>query len=466
MPPQLKGALEDNVLTALCWSDQHAANVSMQVPAELFATRAYREIAEKAIDHLQRYNIPPKGHLRDLLEDKLRRGDEGILLKRTLDAMEELQANFQPEFVLEQLQHFIAMRKLSMAVEQAADALNEGDVDKAREALFEQDLAPKQTPGIWLNDPKRALSFLDHRDEDFFSSDIDVLDDLGVRPRRKTLTLMIAAAKRGKSTWLVGVGKRAILHHQKALHITLENSEELTSKRYTQALFAMAADSRDASIRVPVFKRDSLGRCLSIEHDVLTPEVLRPEARKQLGKRLSALRGKLLIKEFPTSTLTIAQLNAYLDVLERAESFIPDLLIIDYPDLMAVGDVRDMRVNLGKLFAQLRGIGVARNMAVVAVTQGNRSSDHARTVTAGMVAEDWSKIGTADTVLTYSQTSEEKEIGLARVLVAAARDARDKYVVMISQSYATCQFCIDSVYMSKFVESEVDRMTGNGKNED
>jgi uncharacterized membrane protein YccC len=111
MPPQLKGALEDNVLTALCWSDQHAANVSMQVPAELFATRAYREIAEKAIDHLQRYNIPPKGHLRDLLEDKLRRGDEGILLKRTLDAMEELQANFQPEFVLEQLQHFIAMRK-------------------------------------------------------------------------------------------------------------------------------------------------------------------------------------------------------------------------------------------------------------------------------------------------------------------------------------------------------------------
>jgi replicative DNA helicase len=105
-------------------------------------------------------------------------------------------------------------------------------------------------------------------------------------------------------------------------------------------------------------------------------------------------------------------------------------------------------------------------MAVVAVTQGNRSSDNARTVTAGMVAEDWSKIGTADTVLTYSQTSEEKEIGLARVLVAAARDARDKYVVMISQSYATCQFCIDSVYMSKFVESEVDRMTGNGKNEE
>ena len=221
----------------------------------------------------------------------------------------------------------------------------------------------------------------------------------------------------------------------------------------------MSSNEKDKSIRVPTFTRDSLGRCSSIEYDTLAPEIIAAGSRDKLRGKLRSIRGKLLIKEFPTSTLTMGQYNAYLDMLERTEGFVPDLVLIDYPDLMAL-DTSSLRIDTGRLFRQLRGVAVARNHALVTVTQGNRSSDSARVVTTSMVAEDWSKIGTADTVLTYSQTSEERELGLARVLVAAARDQQDKYIVLISQSYATGQFCLDSVYFSKFLEEEVDRLSG------
>jgi hypothetical protein len=82
-----------------------------------------------------------------------------------------------------------------------------------------------------------------------------------------------------------------------------------------------------------------------------------------------------------------------------------------------------------------------------------------------MVAEDWSLGGTADTICTISRTQDEKDNGLARILVDKARMTRDSWLALISQSYATGQFALDSVYFSKYIAEEVDRITGTD-NED
>ena len=78
----LKGSLEDNVLTMLAHSTEHAAMLTITVTSDLFSTRAYRKIAEKTITFIQTYNEPPGVHLRDILEDDLRRGEDGRLLAR------------------------------------------------------------------------------------------------------------------------------------------------------------------------------------------------------------------------------------------------------------------------------------------------------------------------------------------------------------------------------------------------
>lgn len=461
----LKGSLEENLLTMLCWDDQNASAILLKVRPELFSSRSYRRIAEAAAKHLEEFGRAPQAHITDILEDDMRRGEEGILLRRILEDMAALAPTIQPDYVLTQLDKFITLRQISGAIEAASDAVQAGDAEKAQAALYSTDFNRKGSPGIWLHKPDEVLAFFNERDEDFFPSGVNVLDVRGIRPRRKTMFLILAPKKTGKSWWLCEMGKQSLMHRKKVLHITLEMSEEECAKRYVQALFAMSSTSV-GQIRVPIFKRDQLGRCSSIDFDVQVPEYLRPEIRAEIAKKLEALRNRppLLIKEFPTGNLSVAQLSSFLDSLARREHFEPDVLLIDYPKLMK-HDLNNLRLSIGRNLEELRGIGVERNIAIVAPAQGNRSSESAKVVTSGMLGEDWSMAQTADVVCSISRTKAEREIGLARIFVDSARSMEDKYLVMISQSYTTGQFCLDSTYMSKHVEAEVTRISGEGEEE-
>lgn len=458
---RLNGSIEDNVLTLLCHSTEHAAALSVQLNPDIFSTRNYRKIAEKAFAHILDYSAPIGVHLRDEMEADLRRGDEGKLLGRVIDDMDALRIDIQPDYVLASLAKFIASRKLAMALEEASDSLHAGDLEGAERAIYQRDIPQASSPGIWLHDAKAMLAFMDKSEGDYFPSGIEVFDQRGVRPQRGEQFLIIGPKKAGKSFWAVQIGKEAILARKKVLHISTENSEMITARRYCQALFAMTAMKAE-TIRVPILKKDSLGRFTNLDFDTRSVEGLIPENRASVAKKLNAFRSrsKLLIKEFPTGSLTIPQLNAYLDHLSRADNFRPDLLIVDSGNRMAMrGD--KIRTDMGQTFIQLRGIAQARNMAQVVTTHSNRSGDSAKIVTGGAhVGEDYSLTGTADIICTISRTATEKSHGLARILVDGARNIEDSWIALITQNYATAQFCIDSVYMQRHVQSEINRLSG------
>lgn len=464
---QLNGSLEDNILTLLCWSDEHAVAVSMQIAPELFSTKAYRKIAAKALEHLAAYSRAPAGHIRDLLEDDLRRGDDGKLLSRVLQDMEALQATLQPAYVLSQLAGFIALRRLKMALADASEAADRGDIEAAERALLERDTMQSASPGIWLHHAEDMLRFLDIDESDWFPSGIDELDNRGVRPARKTLFLMIGAKGVGKSWWCIDMGKAAIMNKKAVLHITLENSEEETAKRYTQSIMAMGVGAA-TTIRYPVFRRDALGRFTSIDFDERVAEGVNAENRGSVAAKLGSFknRSRLLIKEFPTGVLTIPQLNAYLDTLAKTENFRPDLMIVDSGNKLAFRG-EHIRADMGRNFTLLRGMGVARNMAVASTTHSNRSGDIARTVTgAAHVGEDYSMLGTADVVCTISKSAWERENGICRILVDKSRTSADRWMTTITQSYATGQFALDSIYHSKHVADEIDRRSGEDNDDE
>ena len=463
----LKGGLEDNVLTLLCYSDEYANALTLKLTPDLFSTRNYRKIAEKTFAHITAYGRPPGDHLRDIMEDDLRRGEEGTLLTKILDDMHGLYSNgFQAAYVLNELDRYISIRKLTAAVEDASDALARGDIETAERSLYQRDITQAATQGIWLHDTKAMLNFLYQHEEDEYSSGIEIFDRRGISPRRKEMFLVIGAKKVGKSFWAVQAGKENMLRRKKVLHVTLENSEEVTAQRYVQALFALTKEKAE-TLRIPIFKKDQLGRCTSIDFEQRTFDAITLDNKGSVAKKLGALKNRahLLIKEFPTGGLTLAHLNAYLDQLSRNENFRPDLLIVDSGNKMAMrGD--HFRTDLGQNIIGLRGIAVARNLAVFTTTHSNRQGDGARLVTgAGHVGEDYSMLGTADTICTISRTSAEKQAGLARLLVDAARNFGDAWVAMIAQNYATAQFCLDSVYMNKHIEEEVSKFSGKDDDE-
>lgn len=463
----LKNSLEDNVLTALCWHPQASLEIALQITPDLFSTRAYQRIAEHAIAHIERFRTPPGIHIRDYLETDLRRSETGAFIAQILGAMDELREQLQGAFVQADLDAFIEKRRMAIALETASDLLDKNELERARESLTLAAGTPKLDLGPFLNDTERWLSFVEQNEVELISSGVDILDEHGVHPAPKELYLMIGSAKSGKSWHLIQIGKRAVIEKRlNVLHVTLENSTEITCRRYTQALLGLTTE-QTTTLRVPLLAKDSLGRLAELEFDQINPGRLADISRTALARQLRPFqsRGRLLVQEF--ATLSVSQLSNFLDLLDRKHNFRPQLLILDYADLMDI-DPRNFRISLGRVFRDLRALAKQRNLALATVTQGNKSSASSKLVTAGMVAEDWSKIGTADTVVTYSQTPSEREMGLARLMVAAARNARDRWIALITQNYATGQFCLDSVFFSKAAERELTRHLGedDGDEED
>jgi replicative DNA helicase len=459
----LGGSLEELVLTGLVWRPELAALIAGKVTPDLFTTRYYKTIAKAAIDHYMRYSQPAQNHLADILEDELNRGETGQLMWTAISRMQAIQAEMQDDYVLEELNNFIGSRRFEQTLARAYEHLHKGELQKAQETVYMQDPVQDMTPGVWMHDPKLAFRFLDHVEEDeSFSLGIQALDSRGIRPKRKTLLVFLAPKKRGKSMALIHAGREAaFVNHQKVLHVTLEMSEDEVAQRYVQSICGWTAGEwHERSLRVPLFKRDSSDNYLGIDFDLLTPQVLSRSTRQAATDKLKEVsRGsrRLLIKEFPTGTLSVGQLTMYLEHLKRAEKFEPDLLLVDYANLMQM-NTQQLRLETGRIFRELRGIAMSRNIAIVTATQGNRSSENARIVGSTHVSEDWSIMGTADIVLTICRTPEEMERRLARLYVAAARRVADQYLVMITQNYECCQFATDSIYMNRVAARDFERM--------
>ena len=229
--------------------------------------------------------------------------------------------------------------------------------------------------------------------------------------------------------------------------------------RFVQALFSFS--KRKAKIMVPRFKHDEHGAFIGIDMaEIERPALNEPGTRAIAEKNIKTKfknRIPLVIKAFPTSSLTLSEYEAYLDQLERLHKFVPDVVLFDYPDLMKI-DSANQRLEVGAVFKALRGVAVKRNHALMTPTQGNRQSADARTTTDTHVAEDYSKIATADTVITYSQTPDEKRIGLARLFVSNSRSEEDKFSVLITQNYQIGQFALDSMRMGGDYWATIDRV--------
>jgi hypothetical protein len=92
----------------------------------------------------------------------------------------------------------------------------------------------------------------------------------------------------------------------------------------------------------------------------------------------------------------------------------------------------------------IRGIAVKRNLAAAVVSQSHRAAAKSKQVGAENVGEAYGTVANSDTNITYTQTPQERKLGLARLFVAAGRSDQDKISIVISQQYGMGTFVVDS----------------------
>lgn len=450
MDDKLSNSLQENVLTLLCFDIETALLIRNCVTPNLFENHIYRKIVSKAIDYIDAYKQTPNEHLPDILEDELAEPKTSQMYTDTLYQMHQLKEEINTKFVVSQLQSFIRQQNLKLALIEAVDFVKDSKIEQAEVVLSK---ALKNTldvfdPGTRFFKPQEALNFLNREDDPFYTG-IQELDKRGIGPARKELFTMLAPSNRGKTWALIHFGKKALLQRLKVLHISLEMSEDRISQRYIQSFFSVSKNNNKAVL--PVMEKDTLGKFVTIDtHMNKNTTTLRDtNINVVLKKKLEKTRGRysLIIKQFPTGALTMHALQAYLNNLEQAEKFIPDMIIIDYADLMQI-DGANLRIDTGRIYKELRGLAVERNIAMITASQSNREAENVKLITMRHLAEDYSKAAISDNIISYNQTSLEKKLGLARLFVAKSRNDMNGQTIIITQSYETGQFCLDSSLMT------------------
>ena len=134
----------------------------------------------------------------------------------------------------------------------------------------------------------------------------------------------------------------------------------------------------------------------------------------------------LIIKKFATRTATVQTLKNHLSSIERDHNFKPDIVFIDYADIMRSSRSYDsLRHELKLVYEELRNLAMDMNIPVWTASQANREASNASVVGLENMSEAYGKAMVADVVVSLSRKPMEKATGAGRLFVAKNRAGRD-----------------------------------------
>lgn len=229
---------------------------------------------------------------------------------------------------------------------------------------------------------------------------------------RRELSVMMGAAKAGKSMSLGDFTKNASLAGYNTLYVSLEVSA------------AIIADRTDAALS------DTMISKLHVDPDDVATKL----------KAMQARAGAYRMREYASGTLKPSQLHRMIETY-RNEGILFDLVTVDYADIMAAEYRSDKLMdNLREIYIDLRAIAHEFDLALLTATQTNRAGAGAVTAKATDVGDDFNKVRTADVLIGINATEAEKQVGEARLYWAASRNTRDGFTLRIKQDRSKMQF--------------------------
>jgi hypothetical protein len=208
--------------------------------------------------------------------------------------------------------------------------------------------------------------------------------------------------------------------NRKVLYITLEMSEQEIGKRIDANLLDVAMDDLE----------------------------LLPKATfdKKIAKLKETTKGRLVVKEYPTTQAGSSNFRYLLNELATKQKFVPDIVYIDYINICSSSRIKRGSANsydyVKAIAEELRGLAVEFEVPVVTATQLNRTGFAASDVGLEDTAESFGVPATADWMAALVSTEELQELNQIMVKVLKSRlGSKQKYhKFVIGVDYAKSRF--------------------------
>ena len=312
-----------------------------------------------------------------------------------LKAVYAQQSGGDSEWVKNEFVTFCKNQNFKNVILTSVDLLQTGQFDKI-EKLVRDAVKVGQANDLGLDYKEDIEVRFEEVNRRTVKTNWDVIDDLtdgGLGPGE--LGVIVAPSGVGKTWVLCHIGAEAVRQGKNVLHYTLELTQNYVGQRYDTIFTGIPSSDLK-------------------------------ENKDQIRDKVDKLKGGLMIKYYPPKGITANTIAAHIDMV-RSTKFQPDLIIIDYADLLISVNSKNNSdyQEQGGIYIDLRAMGGEYQIPIWTASQTNRSAIESDVIHADKIADSYAKVMNADLIISVSRKDTDKLNDTARFHVMKNRFGPD-----------------------------------------
>lgn len=404
-------------ILALLWRDEQSYTMYREtIKPKYFSKSIHIDLCRIIFDYHEKYGTSPT--LDALVEETVQMCEKTKSKQKleeeyleTLEQMAEMEFH-DIEYIKDKILSFGKRQALVDAVLESAEILEKKPdtqynqiADLVKNAMLVGEDVSDLGLDVYENIEERFLGYLNDDDViERIPTGMEMLDTcLGGGLGRTEMGVVVAPPGRGKTTTLVSIGGAAIENGYNVLHVSMENNDKQILRNYDLRLLKKDMD----------YIRDNVDKSIAAMFNI---------------KKFR--QGKVIVKKYPTKSVTVSTIRNLLDQLKTVKGFIPDVLIVDYGAILKPSvNYSEKRTSIEGIYEDLRAIADDYNLALWTAAQGNRGALSKKIVTMADLAECFAIGNTCDVMPCLCQSEKEKQKGEIRMFLAKVRDSADGLVL-------------------------------------
>lgn len=475
------GRPERMFLTGAIVSDQFLKEASTFYDPDLLETRYTRTVAEWCFRYFQKYGKAPGIGIKDIYEsfvDRLEETDRGLIANLLAGLSDEYEraGKMNVPYMLDQTEKHFKMLSLARLTRTVNGLTADGEVEEAEAELanYKRVGRPTSLGSNPFTDAEGLQRAFEQVDAPLFTLPGALGRMMNSVLNRDQFIAIMGPEKRGKTWWLNEIAIRAAKARcNVALFQVGDMSEEQVKVRLSVRLAGKSNINKfvgEQDVPVPDCQKNQDGSCLACPHqnkpilakwkmeDIQTAylsgrfkehipcidcaderffkgsiwykrvNIEKPltwrESWKINNRFLERIRGRdFRLSVSPSDQISVTGIKGILDSWEMFDSFVPDVIVIDYADNLAPENPReDPRHQINRTWKMLRGLSQERHCLVATATQAAGRSYKKTSIEMDDYSEDKRKYAHVTGCFGLNQTPVEKRMGLMRINAIVVRE--------------------------------------------
>ena len=448
---QHDGADERQILTAMIVDPAVAARIAGRWTRDgLFASKWANLIGSWSVKFFLKHGSPAGKNIESVFRSwssSADRDKESVaLVDKFLSGLSdgyELDGQINSDHVVDIAGRHFHRVALSKLAEEIQGDLEFGDPDKALKRVAEFgriELGAGALTDVLRDEAVIGSVFEEAADPPLIEWPGAVGEFFGRAMERDAFVVFLGPEKRGKTFWLIETAWRAMLQKKRVLFLEVgDMSERQIMRRFM--VRAARRPFRACKVLKPIsISRDDDGK-IQVEHeeihydkDLSMQSALRECERITRGKSEPYLR----LGVYSVGSLSVEGIRSILKDLEQ-DGWVPDLVVMDYADLLDMGDFREKRHAIDKAWGGLRGLSQQFHCCLVTATQADAASYSKSVLTMENFSDAKTKNAYVTGMVGLNQTKDEKDVAAIRLNWVALRENDSGFTEFKCVAVAECR---------------------------